>query len=497
MSDLSLRALLICSISIVACGRSHEDEVQPEKIPVEKRQPQLAIKNACVDEHARLLKEEAAPTENPSQLFQYEVEGIPICRMFARDTHMEASGMNVTQGMDLENRTLHIDRSKVWPSTAEVEMFLSSQGLLQAGARFLETKKCWWLEEDKGLTPSLDLSFKSGNIGRRVIASNMTVFAQGPLGFDATGTAQILTEGEAPKVTNISLNNLDDSGQLSNKDFRTIVPRGIAAAKSAEHQFVYETNDVRFPEVAAFANAQTTLDWFRGLAGKPMVDETCFPIDIYLHTVFGSGSVNNATYLPVVTTDTGRPEILIGDGDGIDLKNLATDPDVISHEFGHHVIFHGIRDLTDYESVVIHEAMADFFTFARTGNTCLGESICPKHSSICYVENRCLRTADNTLKLTDDDLPYEAHERSQFLSGLLWDIGQEISLDRQEWSATVMASIGYLLPRSTYEDLIKALLLADHDRHNGAEACVIIEQAKKRGLTDRLAGVNCADFQPH
>ena len=73
------------------------------------------------------------------------------------------------------------------------------------------------------------------------------------------------------------------------------------------------------------------------------------------------GSKNNALYVPK-ETETDAAKIMIGNGDGNILKNLPQDREVISHELGHHIIYHHITQ-TSGESLILHEGLADFFTF--------------------------------------------------------------------------------------------------------------------------------------
>ena len=92
------------------------------------------------------------------------------------------------------------------------------------------------------------------------------------------------------------------------------------------------------------------------------------------------------------------------------------------------------------ESLVLHEGLSDFFTFARTGNACLGESICPATSDFCYVPNQCLRTGDNDLALGDAISSPEPHMKSQFISGL-WDLIKKDKAPANVWAALVLKAV--------------------------------------------------------
>src|SRR5690606_2594621 len=151
----------------------------------------------------------------------------------------------------------------------------------------------------------------------------------------------------------------------------------------------------------------------------------------------------------------------VGDGDGEKLQNLPKDSDVVSHELGHHVIFQSLTS-TKGESLVMHEGLADYFAFARTDDPCLGESICPAGSPVgCELESQCLRTADNTYVL-NVDTKSEEHFKSQFISGMLWDL-RDNAVPAQDLDEMVIQATGMLLSNSGYHDLILTLMLADKD----------------------------------
>lgn len=143
------------------------------------------------------------------------------------------------------------------------------------------------------------------------------------------------------------------------------------------------------------------------------------------------GTPNNALYQPAVSS-SGYPQIMVGDGDGNILQNLGKDNDVVSHEFSHHILFRTLTNTTG-ESLVLHEGLADLFTFMQTGNACLGESICPSGSSACWLPDRCLRSAENDLSYLDTT--YRSwvsapHLRGQLISAVLWDLAQDLNFTK-------------------------------------------------------------------
>src|SRR5690606_34583582 len=106
---------------------------------------------------------------------------------------------------------------------------------------------------------------------------------------------------------------------------------------------------------------------------------------------------------------------------------LSTNSDVVAHEFGHHVEFESLQE-TRGESLVMNEGLTDYFAMARSGDSCLGESICPYNSSInCEVNQKapkqsCLRSATAVKYVLNENTKTDAHFKSQFISGMLWDL---------------------------------------------------------------------------
>ena len=209
-------------------------------------------------------------------------------------------------------------------------------------------------------------------------------------------------------------------------------------------------------------------------------------IKLVAHAIMTNGDKNNAVYIP------SGPYIRIGDGDGEILQNLGTDGDVVSHELGHHVIFQSLTS-TSGESLVLHEGLADFLTFSRTGDACLGESICPANPAynICEVQGQCLRTADNDITFEGENWPNEVHKRGQLISGLLRDLSVEYGIEEQTITKTTLRAITYLAASSGYRDFIVSMLVADKELNNEQHGCTIWEAAIERGLEERLEGLSC------
>lgn len=264
---------------------------------------------------------------------------------------------------------------------------------------------------------------------------------------------------------------------------------GVARAKSDTHEFIYDPSHKNFPEANVFLHADNMLNFFKKL-GYSWVGEK--PLVLKLHRLI-SGSKSNALYKPFDASFNNGPSITIGDGDGDDLKNLNLDSDVVSHELGHHIIFQYITE-TSGDSLLLHEGLSDYFTFAKNNDSCLGESICVVGGGSCYIDGKCLRTANNNLKY-DGEL-YRAissqHIKSQLISGFLWDLHQKI--DKDKITSLVFDSLKLLVTNTNISQWLAALMIEDHNLHNGENSCTIYDTAVKRGLSSLLDDIDCANL---
>lgn len=272
--------------------------------------------------------------------------------------------------------------------------------------------------------------------------------------------------------------------------------------------FVKNPDEDGFPEINTFAHILKIIDWFETL-GFSWNDGEILTLKLHQNSNKDVGT-NNALYLPAEYTRAENvPSILLGDGDGTYLQNLALDRDVPSHEFGHHVVYQtmkstdqketrgdGITSTTDH-SGAIHEGVADYFIFAMTEdqNACLGESICPGgDKDICYQKAKCLRTAVNDI-IYDSDNYWNfngVHLKGQVVSGLLWDIRQDPDTDSSQFDQLVLKSVDFFAIRSTYKDLIAALFTADQKYYQSAFSPKIEYWAGQRGFSDIVNELNPA-----
>jgi hypothetical protein len=369
---------------------------------------------------------------------------------------------------------------------------------LLPGKTFISQKSCLFYSE-KSIRLAWEVFYltEDGLLYQAFIGKNR-VYSVTPHFFE--GTASLTGYNENPKDGAMASENLElkDNKTTLDSSFFTTDPSPTPRINESNLIFAPDQEDPLFPEVNIFMHASRMIQWFEGLgyvwSGSP--------ITLVLHKPVNS-SVNNALYVPN-PQDTLGPKIMVGDGDGQVLQNLALDGDVVSHELGHHIVYRRLKSTSQIDapgtsppfinhSLAIHEGLADFFTFARTDNSCLGESICPAGSAICYEPESCLRTADNSILYGSPE--YEAfgkygHLKGQVVSGLLWDLRKKSDIPEKDLDQIVFNSVGFLPEKAVYLDLIKALLAGDKDTYQGAYFCKIIDKVQKRGFTEELKAID-------
>lgn len=175
------------------------------------------------------------------------------------------------------------------------------------------------------------------------------------------------------------------------------------------------------------------------------------------------------------------------------LNNIALDIDIAAHELSHYVIARWMPGTHDRKYGdgnhlgAIHEGLADYFTFAATGEDCLGETV---------KDSPCIRTAHPNFKYRDSMYtrlatrynPPQIHQIGQLVSGMLWHVRSELSdpAKQRQFDQLVLYSLHYHSPQNvTYEDLIDALITADEDKAAGAFCASIYSSARKFGFLKR------------
>jgi hypothetical protein len=354
---------------------------------------------------------------------------------------------------------------------------------------------------DGRLLPVWKLTMAGDRLPYTAVADADRVYRVEARFFDVDGTAQAYPHNDTEaKMSKFDLPGLIGDGTLTSTYLTTVMADGRDRADNADHNFVYDAADPEYPEVAAYVHAQAHLDFFTGLGFKWYGPK---PLSIRVHDQ-PRGETNNALFVPAGGTNA-TPTILLGDGDGTVLTNLGTDGDVVSHELGHFIIYQSLTS-TDGESLVLHEGLADFFAFARTGDPCLGESICPAGSeSACWPDtaHECLRTAATDLTYGSD--LWESlkgtrnrlgHLHGQAISGLLWDLRKSGGVPAADLTKIVFGSIDFLGEASGFRDFLISLLLADKEQFDSQYFAKIKAAAEARGFTEFVDDIESDDTIP-
>jgi len=358
-----------------------------------------------------------------------------------------------------------------------------------------KTTPCLRTTMDDGLIPVWEMWVGTESGTYRLLVDESLIHLTEPLFFSATGTAR--TYKKNPRhgsLIDVALTNLEGNGTLSSKHLYTSNGNG-GRAFAEDHQFIYEPGDPRFPEASAFAHASEMLDFFVAFGYQW---HSPGPLRIVVNDPdFDASKIGGVYQIDA----NGLPEIRIGNTItdiefGTLLVNLNTDADVILHEFSHHIIARTLGNFPG-EPITVHEALADYFTFAKTKDFCLGESLCIGATTdvgkrVCQVPQECLRSAINTMKLTDSNLPEEPHRRSQFLSGMLADLSRNQGIAQTQVAATAYAATGLFTPYSGFRDVILGMMIADRQLFGGSANCTIYNTAVARGLQSHLTGIDCA-----
>ncbi|NRA46229.1 MAG: hypothetical protein HRU09_14845 [Oligoflexales bacterium] len=422
-----------------------------------------------------------------------EVNEIPFCEYEVKAIK-DMSG-SVSMLGRLPNLPSYPDYTKPedWPNIVDSwergkEQLSMMSFLDEEVPKLVSYEKCYDLINDQ-VTSLWKMVGRVAGRSYTILADTHGAYQISPLYFEVDGNIQAyrLNPKDGELVTYTT--KLTGEGYLRSTFFETNTDSNDATAEqeafSLTHNFVYSPNEPEFPEASVFIHATNMLAFFQGIGYR--FTETQ-PILLEVHAILGNNQ-NNALYQPPGAVYADQAVISIGDGDGTILQNLALDSDVVSHEFGHHVVFETLKT-TSGESLVLHEGLADFFAFSRTKDACLGESICPDGSTSCMIEATCLRTAD--LDLRYGDTQYQtlgAHLKGQVVSGLLWDLREPMGLEGI--TKVTFTALNYFVRDTGFQDFLAALLLADQELNQGANACTIYDAAVSKGLSFFLQGVDC------
>lgn len=464
------------------------------------------------------LEKHSKSHQNGHQEYRYsfKVGEIPVCEHSIKAHLFDQDAPIVTGSFPLAELDRDNYPPSMWLSLAEIiaitkrssQQFFADPELL----KLHRANKCLYAKSGE-LLPVWKILVSYMGLNYAILRDAHEIYKLDKRFYQVSGSTQ-----------SYQVNPIDDSGLVTEtfeftgdtfltSEKVTTKPNGIERISSEDHNFVVEPDHENFPEVNVFSQVSRMIAWFEERSFEWLEGEV-LTVKIHESIATANGpNPNNALYLPREYDDPDVPSITLGDGDGVHLTNLALDADVSGHELGHHVIFQsvkstqqvesadGVDDKTDH-SGAIHEGLADFFMFAKTGDSCLGESICPGSGSICSQQGQCLRNADNNLVYATDeywDIGNQLyHIKGQLISGLLWDIRIDENVTESDFDSLVVKAVDFLDARSTYSNLLLALVTSDHQFYQGKFACTIVDKAKARGFEDEINKIipDCQNFDP-
>ncbi len=431
-------------------------------------------------------------SQNEIKDYGFSANGIPLCG-FQVKANSVRNAEPVVFGNVPNVQDMSAADDSHWPD-ADVAFIYMEEMAREAGVagafNFVRKEKCFHVE-NRNLVPVWIMYGEADQLLYKAMVSDDRAYYFEPQFFHAEGTAKTYsTNKKTGTLETYALTDLSGNGYLEGTSFYTSIANSKARAYSESLNFSFNPGTSEFDELSIFTNASRTLEWFKSIGYTNFGTKR---LKLVVHASIG-GTPNNALYQPGVD----GPTISVGDGDGEQLRDMATDSDVVSHEFGHHVVFSALTSVQG-ESLDMHEGLADFFTFAKTGDPCLAESICPEGKStagcVAYQGQLCLRSAANTYTL-DTLGNLDSHRRGQFISGMLWDMREKDGIPAADLSRIVLKGVDSLLKDSRYEHLVLALLIADQNNFNGKYCQKIYDRATIRGLGKRINAFDCDGTLP-
>lgn len=484
--------LLLASgvIFVTSCG-GEEGKINPLKAP------HLVLTNVLLNPMENLPNQfnQTLSSEGLSPLLKVNLDsendyhdvklsyaGHPLCEYDLRASPNEANGGHYLQGRYLP-KDLLIPDPKIPDLTSARSQLLNylSQNDWVMEKELSEPKPCY-VVRDQELQGAYQLSFLMDNLPHLALVGESEVFLLEKRYLHVEGTSVVYERNALDtKTVEVTLKELDGVGFLEGPYLKTAYQSGTNYSKAFSNTLKFDYSDeptsTEFRETMVYTHAQLTRDWVTSLE-YPLLQSQL------LLFAAGSGIYNNAVYL---FGENGTPPmIVIGEADGFIFNELALDADVVSHEYGHHVIYRRIKGINQSpETTMIHEGLADFLTFARTGDACLAESVCPKSSAACQVRGKCLRTADNELTMSEYDALQQPHLRGQILSGFLWDLKDQ-GMALSDIAKITLNALEGMPSAALVVDFAIQILAADYRLNNGAHCPAILSGLETRQLNKNV-----------
>ncbi|MFH1017913.1 MAG: hypothetical protein V1798_07010 [Pseudomonadota bacterium] len=271
-----------------------------------------------------------------------------------------------------------------------------------------------------------------------------------------------------PDLKKVRLENLLSADRLASP-YWSIQNEDVASASSAEGDYLYGLESTHFDEVQAYYGMQVGMPWLISRGYQPF---RSLPIVVHYGENYG-----NAYY--------DGDQIVLGDGDGKELKDLARDGTVLIHENGHRAIDELAQIVMSGnvgDGPAVHEGMADFIACATYNDPTVGTGI--------MMSEKPMRRCDTDILLTSSSRKGEAHEAGQIWSGALWevrespDVGADAA-DQISIDALIRLKPTGLLGATKMEDMYRAVMASDKALFQGSHQSAMKAIFARRGFVKK------------
>lgn len=253
-------------------------------------------------------------------------------------------------------------------------------------------------------------------------------------------------------IGQVPLHDLDGAA-LKNSLLR-ITTYSDREATATDDQFKFETTDPRFDQVQVFYFVQWGFELFRQQFGVSLTR----PLEVKTH-VGAPRRSNTMLYF--------HGNILFGEGDGHEYRNIMRDPTIVLHETSHAFIDAIAGLASEGESGSINEGFADYFVAHFLDHSKLGET--------AATDGKPVRDVANDLKL--DARNGKLYHDSLIVSGMLWDLRR--ALGPAAFSPLVPKILARIGARGNLADLsevIKSVLESELSGSRKIDALAILKE---------------------
>lgn len=198
-------------------------------------------------------------------------------------------------------------------------------------------------------------------------------------------------------------------------------------------EFVFAPGDPRFDQVQAFFFVQKTLDY----AASHWDFNLPYPLKIGLKA--GYPEKTNLMYYY-------KGLIRLGEGDGVNYKNIPQDPSIVTHEVSHAIIDSLSTMGTEGEAASLNEGFADYLTASLWQIPELGHT--------AFIKRLFTRTV--ATKTMYPERNGGTYHDSGILSGTFWDLEKKLGTEKTQMLA--LKTIARLGSQPTFSDVFPAVL---------------------------------------